>query len=534
MKLRQMGFFILFGIFALLLVGCSSSSSTEESEGSNESKKSEEPKGESKFTGGELHVALNTQPPSLDPHMGTATATRDAARPIFETLVTLNSKYEVQPMLAERFEQSDDGLVYKFYLRKGVKFHNGKELKAEDVVASLERWVAKAGRAKNALGEGKFEILDDYTVQLTLPQPSVGALHVLGATNQFGGIMPKEIIENTPETGITEYVGTGPFKFVEWKQDQYIHYVKNEDYQSPEGTPDGLAGKREALVDDLYINFVSDSSTRVAGMTTEQYDIGIMMPVDSYDQLKSTKNLKNEIALSSGAVIVFNKKQGPLSDPAMRQAFNMGLDYDEIMLAAFTSPEFYRLSPGIMFPEQTDWYTDAGKENYNPNNPELAKKMFKEAGYNGEAIKILTTRDYEYMYNSALVVQAQLEKIGVKVKLDVVDWPTLMQLYTEPSSYDAFTTGFSTVTDPTQHLIFDPTFSGWNDDAKTADLIAKIRTSTTPAEAFPYWEELQEHTWTTQLPYIRFGDMNILYTYNDNVEGFKQFEGVVLWNVGKR
>ena len=71
------------------------------------------------------------------------------------------------------------------------------------------------------------------------------------------------------------------------------------------------------------------------------------------------------------------------------------------------------------------------------------------------------------------------------------------------------------MTDPTQHLIFDPKYGGWNDDPKTAELIAEIRTSITPADAFPYWEELQEHTWTTQLPYIRFGDSNILYTYNE-------------------
>ena len=110
--------------------------------------------------------------------------------------------------------------------------------------------------------------------------------------------------------GVKEYIGTGPFKFVEWKQDQYIHYERFEEYQSPEGTPSGLAGKREALVDNLYIDFVADSSTRVAGITTGQYDIGINMPLDSYDQLKSAKNLNNEIALASGAVLVFNKKEG--------------------------------------------------------------------------------------------------------------------------------------------------------------------------------------------------------------------------------
>ena len=532
MNIKKTAIFLLMGALALFVVGCTSSAPTEEKEDSAKDEANIDT--DSEFTGGDLHIALNTQPPSLDPHMGTTTATRDAARPIFETLLALNENYEVQPMLAESYEQSEDGLVFTFHLREGVQFHNGKEMKAEDVVASLERWIGLSGRAKNAIGDGKFEIIDEYTVQLTLPEPSVGALHVLAVPNQFGGIMPKEIVENAPVDGIREYIGTGPFKFVEWKQDQYMHYERFEDYQSVEGTPSGLAGKREALVDNLHLNFVADGSTRVAGLTTGEYDIGINMPLDSYEQLKSTKNLKNEIALASGPVMVFNKKEGIMADPAMRQAFNMALDYEEILLAGFTSKEFYRLSPGIMFPEQKDWYTEAGKENYNPNNPELAKKMFEEAGYNGETIRILTTRDYEYMYNTAVVVQAQLEEIGLKIQMDVVDWPTLMQLHIEPSAYDVFTSGFSTVTDPTQHLIFDPSYGGWNEDEKTAELIAKIRTSATPADAFPYWEELQEHTWTTQLPYVRFGDNNVLYTYSDALVGFSQFEGIVLWNVGKK
>ena len=108
---------------------------------------------------------------------------------------------------------------------------------------------------------------------------------------------------------VKEYVGTGPFKFVEWKQDQYIQYERFEDYQSPEGTPDGLAGKREALVDNLYIDIITDGSTRIAGITTGQYDIGITMPSDSYKQLESTKSVKNEVALASGAALSLMKKK---------------------------------------------------------------------------------------------------------------------------------------------------------------------------------------------------------------------------------
>lgn len=528
MKIKKFAMFLVISALALFIAACNDASTTDNEENASNAD------GETTTTGGELHVALNTQPPSLDPHIGTATATKDAARPIFETLVTLNENYEVQPMLAESYDQSEDGLEFTFNLREGILFHNGEEMTAEDVVASLERWIERSGRAKNAIGEGKFEIVDEYTVKLILPQPSVGALHVLAMPNQFGAIMPKEVIENAAADGVQEYIGTGPFKFVEWKQDQYIQYERYEDYQSPEGEPSGLAGKREALVDDLYVHFVADSSTRVAGLTTAEYDIGISMPLDSYEQIERTNDLRNEIALSSGPVLVFNKKEGIFADPAMRHAFNTALDYEEILLAGFTNPEFYRLSPGIMFPEQTDWFTDAGEENYNVNDQELAKQMFEEAGYNGEEITIMTTRDYDYMYNIAITAQAQLERIGINVKLDVLDWPTMLSRQTEASAYDIFTTGFSTVTDPTQHLIFDPAYGGWNDDAKTAELIEKIRTSLTPADAYPHWEELQEHTWTTQLPYIRFGDHYVLYTYNEDVEGFSQFEGIVLWNVAKK
>lgn len=539
MKIKKYGLLMLVGLLFIFIVGCTKDSANEDEEETTEPDKStestdtEEPEADSAYTGGEIRIALNTQPPTLDPHMGTATATKDAARPIFETLLALNANYEVEPMLAESFEQSEDGLQFKFKLRQGVKFHNGKEMKAEDVVASLERWVGKAGRAKNAIGDGKFEIVDEYTVTLTLPEPSVGALHVLASFNQFGGIMPKEVVDNAPVEGITEYIGTGPYKFVEWKQDQYIKYERYEEYQPVEGTPSGLAGKREALVDTVFIEFVADSSTRVAGMTTEEYDIGIAMPVDSYEQLKGMEELKTEIALASGPVVVFNKKEGIMTNPDMRHAFNTAIDYESVMKAAFVSSDFYRLSPGIMFPEQKDWFTDVGKENYNPNNPEMAKEMFEKAGYNGETIRILTTRDYEYMYNVAIVVQAELKKIGVNVELDVVDWPTLLVKNQDPSAYDLFTTGYSTVTDPTQHLIFDPKNAGWNDDEKTAELISNIRTSATPADAFPYWEELQEHTWMTHLPYIRFGDNYVLYAYNESLEGFTQFEGLVLWNIGK-
>src|SRR5699024_8843955 len=151
---------------------------------------------------------------------------------IFEGLMALTSEYESVPMLAESVDQSEDGLTYTFNLRQGVLFHNEKEMKADDVVASMERWLEKNPSLDLLFGGSTWEEQDEYTVVLTLERAVTGVLDALAPTLQAPAIMPKEVIEDADETGVKEFIGTGPFKFVEWSQDQYIHLTKFDDYQS--------------------------------------------------------------------------------------------------------------------------------------------------------------------------------------------------------------------------------------------------------------------------------------------------------------
>src|SRR5690606_33024633 len=102
----------------------------------------------------------------------------------------------------------------------------------------------------------------------------------------------KEVIDNASDGVITEFIGTGPFKFEEWKQDQYIHYVKYDEYQPVDLPADGLSGKKEALVDEIYIYIVNDSSTRLAGLQTGEYDFAYGIPYDNYDALLADDNLE--------------------------------------------------------------------------------------------------------------------------------------------------------------------------------------------------------------------------------------------------
>src|SRR5690625_4325001 len=222
---------------------------------------------------GELRVAYSAQPPTLDLHLSTAAATTEIMGQVYESLITVDSEYNIVPLLAESYEQSDDGLVITFKLREGVLFHNGKEMKAEDVVASMNRWKDLPG-GRGQFDNSVFEAIDDYTVEFKLDRPLSTALTALsqGGTT-FAGIMPKEVVEDASAEGVNEHIGTGPFKFVEWAQDQHVHLTKFTDYKLLDDPADGLTGKKEALVKDIYFEFVQDPSTRVAGLQSGEYDI---------------------------------------------------------------------------------------------------------------------------------------------------------------------------------------------------------------------------------------------------------------------
>lgn len=519
---KKRGILIFILILVTVVAGCNGQ--TEEATNADNSTDSNE------SIGGELRYALNSQPSTLDSHLTTGSVERQTSRHIFETLVTLNSEYKQVPMLAESVDKSEDGKTYTFHLRKGVKFHNGKEMTAEDVVASMIRWMEKSAMAKETMGDAVFEAKEKYTVVLKLQEPSLGALDVMASPKQFPAIMPKEVVETADSDGVAEYIGTGPFKFMEWKQDQYIHLTKFEEYQPVNGGSDGLSGKKEALVEDLYFDIVTDPSTRQSGLQTGLYDIADGIPHNSYEQLKNDPNLNTFVGTYGNIVHVYNKKQGLFTDVKMRKAVNAALDSDKIMLAAFSDEDLYDINPGYMDKEQKNWYSEAGKEAYNQANPEKAKRLLEEAGYNGEVVRILTTRDSQYLYDSAVVVSEQLEQIGMKVKLEVYDWATYVDRRDNPENWDLLSAGLSIITTPSQHLALSSTWPGWTEDEKVNSLLEKIKMSASQEEAKKQWDTLQGYLWTEYLPVSKYGDYTYIIATTKQVEGFTIFDGPVLWN----
>src|SRR5699024_843072 len=288
----------MVALVALVLAACGSSDDKSSTTDSGDTG------GEEATAGGEIRVAYSAQPPSLDPHISTAIITAEVMGHVFETLLTTDSEYNVKPMLAESYEQSDDGLTITFNLREGVLFHNGEGMKAEDVVASMNRWKDGPG-GRGQFEDATFEEIDEYTVELKLSEPLSTAINSIAqGSSSFAAIMPKESIENADEVSVLEdeLFGTGPFKLEEWRQDQYIHVTKFDDYVGVDEPADGLSGKKEALVDDIYFEIVTDSSTRVAGIQSGQFDIAHEVPYDSADQLESDANIENQIIPGAGTL----------------------------------------------------------------------------------------------------------------------------------------------------------------------------------------------------------------------------------------
>lgn len=529
-RVKNVLFVMLLGLI-LTLAACSSNkdqNNTDQSD--NTTSKGNEISGEG-VGGGTLKIALDGQPPNLDAPSTPATSTRDTTRMMFETLLTTDENYQAVPMLAESVDVSEDSKVYTFKLREGVSFHNEKEMTSEDVIASMEYWLEKSTITGSIFEGATWTATDDYTVVLELTESSSLTLDTLASAKMAAVIMPKEVVEAAPPEGIDDYIGTGPYKFVEWQQDQYIHFTKFEDYQPVEDEASGLAGKKVAHFDDVYFYIVPDASTRLAGLQTGEYDFVYNLPYDSYDQLESHPDIHSILTPSANEFLLYNKNYGITKDYKIRQAINAALNNEEIMMAAFPNQDFFWLDSGYMDVNIINWASTAGNEFYNMDDQELAKQYLEEAGYNGEEVRIMATRDYDYHYNAAVVVHDQLTNIGINAVLDVYDWPTFNEKATQGlEEWDVLLSSSSTVSTPPQLIALSPSFAGGVGDPKVIEDMQAIETAPTLEEAQELWDNLQGYAWEELLPIVNIGGFNSLYAHRNNMEGISAFSGPVFWN----
>jgi len=365
---------------------------------------------EAQKKGGILKVGNLGEPPSLDAHWTTASITETLTNHIYEGLYSLDSNNRPIPMLAESHTVSKDGLTYTFKLRQGVKFHNGKEMTSEDVVASLARWGKQSIYGKALFAQvAEWKALDKYSVEMKLKEKSAIVLISLAVPNNFGAIYPKEIAEKfAPEVKATEYIGTGPFKLAEWKPDQYIRMVRFDEYSSRNEKPNGYGGGKTAYLDEVRWQPVPEVATRVAQVETGELDFADDLNLDAYDRLKANPNVRPIVSKPYyWLVAVLNKKEGLMTNQKLRQAWQAAIDVEPIMKnVAGGHSEFYRMDSSLIMTEIVAWHTKLPGLPWNEHNKAKVQKLLQEAGYKKEPIRFMTTQEYKWMYDFALLTQA--------------------------------------------------------------------------------------------------------------------------------
>lgn len=482
--------------------------------------------------GGTIKVAIIGNPPTLDVQKTTASVAIYTMWHVFETLFTHDQNYQPIPHLVDEWSISPDGLTYVFNLREGVPFHNGSIMTAEDVVASLNRWGVNHTWGRNLFSVTEsLTALDEYTVELKLSEPV--AIVPLYLTTSGASIMPKSVIEAAGDEHVSEFIGTGPYEFVEYQPDQHIKLKRFEDYAALPGGPRGYGGTRTAYLDEILFMPVPDVAVRIAGVQTGDYHFGEWIQPDEYERLLGMPEIETVIiSTGSWTTAVFNRQKGIMSNRLMRQAVLAALDMEPIMKAAYGHEDFYRLAHGPM-PEESIWYTDAGKEFYNQANVERAKELATQAGYAGEPIRWVTTTEYPAYYNSALVSASQLEAAGFKVDLQVVDWATVVQLRSNPDVQDVFSTAFGVSDDPVLGLwagVTWPSPAVADQDPEFIDLMNQMRRESDFDVRYELWERAME-IYYDYMPMLKFGEYNLLHIHRPAVKDFAAMRTSFFWNV---
>jgi peptide/nickel transport system substrate-binding protein len=481
--------------------------------------------------GGVLRVAMIGEAPSLDPHANTATITREIGGQIFETLYALDARFEPVPHLAEGHEVLDGGKRYVIRLRKGVRFHNGKELTAVDAVASLKRW-----GAISSTGKAVFKTVDAVeakgptTLEIRLKEPSVILPTVLGAFGPFAAIYPKEVVDASGDGPLKELIGTGPFRFVEHRPDRHVKLARFDGYTSRAEPPSGLAGQRIAYLDELQFLPVPEEATRYAGLTTGEYGFAQQLRADHYEAMRTMAAVAPVVAKPYGwAVLVLNLKQGLMTDRRLRQAVQAAVDVEPAMLVAMGHKDFYRVDPGLFFQEQA-WHSLAGARLYNQRDPAKARRLLQEAGYQGQPVRWMVTTEYEHHYKPALVVKSQLEEAGFKIDLQVSDWATVVQRRNKAELWDIFSTAVVFDAEPSTSVQVLCEWPGWWCGAEKDQLLQAMGREPDVKKRLALWERVQT-LFYEDAARIRLGDYFRLDGRRSDVIGYQPGPYMRFWNV---
>ncbi len=387
--------------------------------------------------GEEMRIGVSVDAKNFDPQNSTDTFSFSMQKQIYEPLYTVDGKTrQLTPVLAESYEQINDH-TYKFHLRKGVKFHNGEELTADDVVYSLTR-VADPKRSVFAKGNGVwidpegFEIIDKYTVIVRTKGPVGGWLGSM--KHPYATILNKKAVEEAGADYFRKPVGTGPYKFVSWTKGEKVEMEVFEDYWGV-----------KPYAKKLTFVVLPDDSSRIIALETGQVDMIYAVPPSDFERLQDSDKVK---AVKARGLLLLkldmNTDSPKLKDPRVRKAIDAAINKEAYIQVVYNGNGIPGQGP---LPTASSWFPEnPEKWDY---NPELAKKLLAEAGVKDLELELWVMNAADRI-NGATVLQSMLADVGIKVNVSVFENAIISdKICQEADKYDMYaaTWGMQTTRD---------------------------------------------------------------------------------------
>ncbi len=434
--------------------------------------------------GGKLVMGINDEVTRMDPHLqGQRSGITMISRNIYSGLLAFNPSMEVVPDLATEWEFDEENIVWTFYLREGVKFHNGEPFTAEDVKFSFERIMdpdTGSPHARHFVAVKDIEVVDDYTVKIFMEEMDSSFLEALAYSQVV--IVPQSVVEEEGNLN-TVAIGTGPFKMDHRRPDVETVLVRNEDYFR-EGLP---------YLDQIQFRIMPDDTARSVSLRTGQVDVMDRIPFDMLPALEADP----EVNVYGGPglnmrVAVPNLNREPWDDPLVRQAFQIGIDKEAIVgfvIRGYGEPLINGPLPSIL-PGHLD---DPVFEDL-PDR-EKAKELLAEAGYpDGFSSKLLSFSEITILADTAIALREEAAKIGIDLELELMELG-IVQSRRQERDFDLVITGFGA--DWTQSWLSGPYATGstgnQNDfsDPEIDALLRDARMETDPEARDEIYRDIQ-------------------------------------------
>lgn len=358
--------------------------------------------------GGTLVLAIQRDLTLMNPLVRTRSTERSIRELMFEPLLGLDPKGNIQPNLAETWAASGDGRLYTFNLRRGVKFHNGQEMTAEDAKFAIEYSMNPKNSAYGFQAltiVDRVEAADRYALKVVLKRASPAFLLSLVEIGTFS-IIPKGSIQEGKDKPLKFPPGTGPFKLVEWQPQQRMVFERHDGYWG-----------HKAFVDRVVLRPIANATVRFSALRAGDVDMVERTPYEWVRQIIEGK-LKGinfiEAPYAGYRRLVFNVAQPPFNNKKLRQAVVHAIDKKEVLHAAYFG---FGEPADQIYPKGHTWYIE-GVDSPSQNLSK-ARALLKEAGYTGQTIEFVTQQGEEV---EPTAIQAQLKKVGMNIHVKILEY----------------------------------------------------------------------------------------------------------------